>query len=358
MNIKRENYEIWAIDYLEGKLSTSEIALLMAFLADNPDLADELDNIRDNQIIPDSKVASTNFNFLKKKFGDISLDSHCFEEFCIAYHEGDLNNEDQEKLMEYIGLDTSKQKLFETYKNLRVQPNESIVFQNKAALKKTAIIPTVWTRKRIIQLSSSIAAAALVLFALNYSYIGMFDSTNTLTNTAQLSNKLVKQDSIQSIHVNPEIISMVNKYTTTINVPVEDDKPILISQRLIKEVVDTSEWLDIFIPISRIEINSIPTNNNEPAIVFNRSNYSSYYRQTKKTLPERTIKSIQQNGQLLIAKAGKLTLDNMLRKGVDGINQVVETDLQYNSEIDDDGRIIAFALSSERFNIKRKLRSN
>ena len=42
MKITRENYELFFVDYLDNKLSDSNILELMAFLAQNPDLEEEL----------------------------------------------------------------------------------------------------------------------------------------------------------------------------------------------------------------------------------------------------------------------------------------------------------------------------
>ena len=43
MKITRDNYEIWFLDYLEGRLNDSEKEELHQFLASHHDLAAELD---------------------------------------------------------------------------------------------------------------------------------------------------------------------------------------------------------------------------------------------------------------------------------------------------------------------------
>lgn len=54
MNISRSNYEIYMIDFLDGKLNQPETDLFMQFLEANPDLQDELIDIRDAKIEPSS----------------------------------------------------------------------------------------------------------------------------------------------------------------------------------------------------------------------------------------------------------------------------------------------------------------
>jgi len=43
MQIDRSNYEIWLIDWLDGKLDDPEVEQLQRFLGDNPDIKEEYD---------------------------------------------------------------------------------------------------------------------------------------------------------------------------------------------------------------------------------------------------------------------------------------------------------------------------
>ena len=45
MQIDRSNYEIWLIDWLDGKLNEVQIRELQHFLKDNPDLNEEFEDL-------------------------------------------------------------------------------------------------------------------------------------------------------------------------------------------------------------------------------------------------------------------------------------------------------------------------
>lgn len=64
--ITRENYEIYFIDYLEGILSSEEVAMVNNFLTVNPDLKEELEIIQGESVQLKSDGSSVDFTFLKK----------------------------------------------------------------------------------------------------------------------------------------------------------------------------------------------------------------------------------------------------------------------------------------------------
>ncbi|KXK46137.1 MAG: hypothetical protein UZ10_BCD003001461 [Bacteroidetes bacterium OLB10] len=64
--INRENYEIWFIDYFDGKLSPEQTAELLLFLEENGDLKLEFDSFS-NITLPEQDVKFENKMSLKKK---------------------------------------------------------------------------------------------------------------------------------------------------------------------------------------------------------------------------------------------------------------------------------------------------
>ena len=45
MNVNRDNYESWFLDYLDGRLDAGQTGMLMSFLEFNPDLKEELEGM-------------------------------------------------------------------------------------------------------------------------------------------------------------------------------------------------------------------------------------------------------------------------------------------------------------------------
>jgi hypothetical protein len=135
---------------------------------------------------------------------------------------------------------------------------------------------------------------------------------------------------------------------------VQKQEPITLAKT---HAIDTSKEVP-FIVAERIEIKQIELSVSTLEKSIKESSVEYYPSEEELSAPEIALTAIQNKSASLLAKAGNLTLNNVLKKSVDGINQIAETDLQYNSETDDDGKITVFALSSERFNIKRKIRNN
>ena len=97
--ITRENYEIYFIDYLEGILSSEEVAMVNNFLTVNPDLKEELEIIQGESVQLKSEGSSVDFTFLKK-YATITEENE--DEFFIGAIENELIPEQQVLLTQYI----------------------------------------------------------------------------------------------------------------------------------------------------------------------------------------------------------------------------------------------------------------
>lgn len=74
MKISRENYEIWFIDYLDGKLSDDAVQMLYVFLEANSDLAEEFELITNQSLKFDSpeEIVFPDKSILKKTQDEVS----------------------------------------------------------------------------------------------------------------------------------------------------------------------------------------------------------------------------------------------------------------------------------------------
>jgi hypothetical protein len=163
MNITRENYEVFIVDYLDGKLDPIQSANLIHFLSQNPDLEEEFNEYENMKVNP-TKNIKLDKQILKKDYSDVkNINNDNFDEFCIARFEGDLKRCDELRLKEYLKEHPEKLRDFILYSKLYLIPDYSIKYSKKYNIKK--ISPFVHT-KRLILYSSSIAAATLILIML------------------------------------------------------------------------------------------------------------------------------------------------------------------------------------------------
>lgn len=99
MSIERTNYEIWFLDYCEGRLSPEQRAEVEAFVVAHPDLAAELDEMKDFMLSASFDATEEVFDVkdaLKKP--EAGLSPQELEWLLVKELEGDLTAAEQQKL--------------------------------------------------------------------------------------------------------------------------------------------------------------------------------------------------------------------------------------------------------------------
>ena len=158
MKPNRSNYEIWFIDWLDGKLTGPETDLLKSFLEENQDLKEELKDLELITLAP----PESDFGFKEDLFrttGDLS-DSQ-FDYLCISNLEKDITPDQKTELDELISRDEDRKKRFEQYQKLRLKPSNE-EFKRKSSVKRLTIAQR-YTRLAFIGLSTAAAILLLVI---------------------------------------------------------------------------------------------------------------------------------------------------------------------------------------------------
>jgi len=203
MKPDRSNYEIWFIDWLDGKLTGPEEELLIAFLKENPDLQDEL---KDLDLI---SLASPVYDFSLKE--DLfrsakDLSDSQFDYLCISNLENDITPGQKAELNDIISNDEQKRKRYDQYQKIRLRP-ASEVFSRKSAVKRLTIAQR-YTRMAFIGLS---AAAAILLLV-----ISVF-SARREGNIPE--NSIVPYATIDTIYLQPQSPVLKVEETNTGTLP-------------------------------------------------------------------------------------------------------------------------------------------
>ncbi len=160
-HIDLNNYEVFVIDYLDGKLTPDGEVALQNFLIAHPDIRDEMDGLELAVLeIPETQ---TDFAQSLKKTEIVSvgkINDETYETFFFAAEEHDLNKLELNDLKAFLNQNTGLQAEFDLHKKLILQADQNIVFTDKASLKrKRAISPVQWI---------SFAATLLMLAALYF----------------------------------------------------------------------------------------------------------------------------------------------------------------------------------------------
>jgi hypothetical protein len=143
MNITRENYEAYFLDYHEGALAESLVAELMDFLAQNPDLQEEFDSFEMIILDHTPAVELPDREELKKSISLSPLSEGTFEEYCIAMLEGDLDQTEELSLLAFMKDKPELERTFRLLEKIKhsLSEKDNITFQGKSALKKFTLNP-------------------------------------------------------------------------------------------------------------------------------------------------------------------------------------------------------------------------
>jgi len=154
MKLTRDNYELWFLDYTEGKLSQTQIEELRHFLQSNEDLAEELEAIAP-VLRADLQLTYPGKEKLKKSLFE---DQEYLETSIIASLEGDLTGAEQLLLEKWIAYHPAQNELVRSFGLVKLKPDQNIGFPLKAQLKRKSILRLDWRWMTSI--------AALLLLAL------------------------------------------------------------------------------------------------------------------------------------------------------------------------------------------------
>lgn len=156
MEITIHNYETVLIDYFDGKLNALEIAQVILFLEQHPEIKREFEGMEKMPSIDDIHIDVSFREHLKKLNEQASFHGKTFDEIMIAELEGDCSNEEKVIIVELTEKNSSLKKLRDTFKRTQLKPDKAIVFPNKSSLKRKAPVVFYLTREFV-------AAAALLL---------------------------------------------------------------------------------------------------------------------------------------------------------------------------------------------------
>jgi len=128
MKIGKHNYEAFFLDYHEGNLSPDQVAELMLFLEQHPELKEELDAF-EHVSLDDEPVSYTGKDELKRS---------AIERLFSAYADGILSPAEELELAELLASHPELKTELELFTKTRLAP-EQVHFEHKDSLRKEGI---------------------------------------------------------------------------------------------------------------------------------------------------------------------------------------------------------------------------
>ncbi len=135
MIVTKENYEIWMLDYLEGRLLGKDLVIFEDFLSEHPELRENPEDFAQAKLEADDKFFPDN-SLLKAKMLKQVIDEE--EHTCFEAVEGTLAKDREARLEKRVlASERLKQKLGQ-YKEAKLMANFQVVYPDKESLKRKA----------------------------------------------------------------------------------------------------------------------------------------------------------------------------------------------------------------------------
>lgn len=384
MNINKNNYEAYLLDYFENNLSTEMIAELLVFLQSHPELNVDLDSFDLISVQPDKTVVYEDKASLKQS-GVVSysfLNCDNYEEYFVASIDGELFPEQEKDLQTFIGLNPGLMKEYELFRLTVLVPDTNVIFERKSSLKKGTFGITHINPKQWIYTAFAVAASVVLL-------IGFFFDFSIQPEPKQLAQKQNSQDnsslvlpqrdfkipsySIQQQHPNHNIaggkldnaIASVQNQNTETTVKQQSPgmaEPGLAGLQVVTPVhttilpvnisgqgellgVERSYYTELY---SFIQLREQREYQEYLDNQVDRSWYNKAFSEIKGMVfgPEQyDPKGVKRDSEIwMLAEAG-----------IKGFNYITRSDFRLKRQLDEDGRTSAYAVASDHFQYAGKV---
>jgi hypothetical protein len=215
MEITLNNYEAFAIDYVDGKLDAIHTAKFILFLSENPEIQSEVEKLAE-VILPSENIRYVAKGLLKKNNSPERMDIY---ELLVKKIENDLNWAEENSLRDLLHSKNGLQRELEWFGKTVVSPDLSIKFEGKQQLKKRRTNPVYWYA----------AAAMLIVAFISPFILKEHPGTRHAANfyAAQLR---AKKDEIKTKNSDPIAVKPANRRTRREKTGLEKMKPLYIKR--------------------------------------------------------------------------------------------------------------------------------
>jgi hypothetical protein len=131
MKINKHNYEAFFLDYHEGNLTPQQVADLLLFVEQHPEVKEEFENFENFTLEDYSSYTFENKEALKKEITESNR-----KEYFIGSVDGALSQPDTLLLDIFLKQHPQYSAEFELFQKTKLSPDTNIVFENRSSLKR------------------------------------------------------------------------------------------------------------------------------------------------------------------------------------------------------------------------------
>ena len=143
MKINRNNYEIWFLDFYEGRLTKDQVKELMIFLEHHYDLKEEFNQFEHVSLPPINHIYFDAKESLKKHVitSEEGINENNYINYFLRKVENDLTDKELIALANFLRKNSFLEKELKGFQKTKSSPDKNITFPYKKELKKKRIVP-------------------------------------------------------------------------------------------------------------------------------------------------------------------------------------------------------------------------
>ena len=346
MKINRNNYEAYFLDYHEKTLGPGQVAELMVFLEENPDLNEEFESFETFVAVPGNATLENKRTLKKKDYKTAgTITALNYEQFMVAAIEGDLGTLEKKQLDAFLKINPEARLEYDFFRKTRLIPEE-VSFSYKKELKKTGMF-TLYRREMGIALA--IAASILIFLALYFQTNLRETQPVVIRNNPDLFLQPLKTETAHSavnLKIEPRTEFSLN---TPVIVPAGEDTPrppmaTLSTMDELKgdafEFQGNEEGYFVVAIAGRAEFQDLLDNHYSGDSDFEKHSFTSRF---MKGAFSRIFKGTEAPGK------------SLLEYTVSGYNLISDREVEVEKQYDASGRVIAYQVNGEVIKFGRKV---
>ena len=361
MNITRNNYELYVIDLLDGKLDADKQQELMLFLTLNPDLEQEVAMLESATLVADEQTLFDEKSSLKKAV--LNINPSNISDVLIAKVENDITPTMNAELDEFIKLHPNTQKELNLFLATKSIPDASIVYPNKNEL---------YRKTKVLWLNYLYAAAAILIIALFIPFAMKQFSGNEI-QVAFAPKRVYDIPAVKKETVTTEPKNEINNTPKKVVAP---EKKTVKTQ--IEKVRFNKKYVRAQINVPSLATLTLPTikttkfddkaphqlelpilaisSNNEPTAGDNAQQQKSYL--SLKQAGIKSIKDVASEAEIVngnkIQNYNRLHWTDLAAFVLAKINKQTGSKINIKKQVDDNGNTFAYGLTANGFEFAHK----
>jgi hypothetical protein len=286
---------------------------------------------------------------LKKfEFDQSSVSRFTFEEFCIAYFEGLLNQTKQKELFDFVENNPEYASDFDLYSKSYITPQPESIFSNKKQLYRYPLKPKIFNVFKM----ATLAAGVTLLFGI---YIKSPENVKIEIKTSHtLAKQIISNSSAikpfsetkpqqgksaAKQHFNGKLINTL-AYIGSSNHSIINEKTIAARIK-----IDTIQIM--YLKPKKGLISPLELNSN--ALIVPLTSERLQHNENTTGITEYALSQIEKNLglQKIEDSKGRLSFFRILQAGVQGFNDLTESNIQLTGKTDESGKMMALSFKTE-----------